>query len=166
MIDVRKGKRNQPPASTGQLGSEHNALHHFRQILDDKDSFCDRLEMTADRLPDEVNAQDGLVLAQDIMPLILHAHQFEENTVYPQLLASPETPADLQVIIDRLRFEHLGDEEFAGDLCICLRRFVTNRDSANVEALAWMLRGFFEGLRRHVAFERDHILPLLERKPH
>jgi hypothetical protein len=24
-----------------------------------------------------------------------------------------------------------------------------------------MLRGFFEGLRRHIAFEREHIVPLL-----
>jgi hypothetical protein len=24
-----------------------------------------------------------------------------------------------------------------------------------------MLRGFFEGLRRHIAFEREHIVPIL-----
>ncbi|TFF20657.1 hemerythrin domain-containing protein [Jiella endophytica] len=29
------------------------------------------------------------------------------------------------------------------------------------EALGYMLRGFFEGLRRHIAFEEEHLLPLL-----
>ncbi|MBO0903834.1 hemerythrin domain-containing protein [Jiella sonneratiae] len=29
------------------------------------------------------------------------------------------------------------------------------------EVLGYMLRGFFEGLRRHIAFEEEHLLPLL-----
>ena len=29
------------------------------------------------------------------------------------------------------------------------------------EALGYMLRGFFEGLRRHIAFEEEHLVPLL-----
>ncbi|NDW04440.1 hypothetical protein GTK09_08345 [Jiella sp. 40Bstr34] len=35
--------------------------------------------------------------------------------------------------------------------------------SANpaAEALGYMLRGFFEGLRRHIAFEEEHLVPLL-----
>lgn len=41
-----------------------------------------------------------------------------------------------------------------------------DRDSAgdrpyNAEAIGFMLRGFFEGLRRHIAFEREHVLPMI-----
>ena len=33
------------------------------------------------------------------------------------------------------------------------------RQIENPEAFGYMLRAFFESLRRHIAFERDHMLP-------
>ncbi len=133
----------------------------FRQYLDLKDVFCTHLELAADMLPDAIDAQDCLLLAQNVVPLMRRAHEYEEFTVFPTLLARPSTPPEFNATVDRLRFEHLGDEEFANDLCISLRLFVMDRPRANVDALAWMLRGFFEGIRRHVAFEREHVLPLM-----
>ncbi len=135
-------------------------LHHY---LKEQGRFCDRLEMIADLLPDGVDARDCLLMAQNIVPLMKRAHDFEENTVYPLLLSLTDAPPDMTATVERLRFEHLGDEEFASDLCISLQQFVTERESCNIESLAWMLRGFFEGLRRHIAFEREHLLPLVER---
>lgn len=134
----------------------------MRHYLREQARFCDRLETIADLLPDGVDARDCLLMAQNIVPLVKRAHAFEEGTVYPLLMSRPHLPQELLTTLERLRFEHLGDEEFAGDLCSSLRQFVTDRASCNVESLAWMLRGFFESLRRHVAFEREHILPLLE----
>lgn len=153
-LPVRAGDGLQPQASVAAT---------FRAYLLEKDRFCDRLETVADLLPDGVDPRDCLLLAQNIVPLVKRAHQFEENTVFPLLLADRNMPEELKDSLDRLKFEHLGDEEFANDLCLSLREFVTNRPGANIESLAWMLRGFFEGLRRHVAFERVHLLPLVER---
>ena len=34
----------------------------------------------------------------------------------------------------------------------------------NIDKLSYMLRGFFEGLRRHIAFEKEHLVPLLMQK--
>jgi hypothetical protein len=31
----------------------------------------------------------------------------------------------------------------------------------NAEAVGFMLRGFFKNVRRHVAFEREHVLPMI-----
>ena len=87
----------------------------------------------------------------------------KKDTFIPCFFHWPGTSAELHSSIERLRFEHLGDEEFASDLCSSLRQFVTDRATSNVESLAWMLRGFFEGVRRHIAFEREHILPLVQR---
>lgn len=151
-----------PTASPEQPATAGIALtlqHH----LQEQARFCDRLETMADRLPDAIDERDCLLMAQNVVPLIKRAHDFEERIVYPLLLSLPDTAEDLKSSIERLKFEHLGDEEFAGDLGASLRQFVTNRGATNVESLAWMLRGFFESVRRHIAFEREHILPLVQR---
>jgi hemerythrin-like domain-containing protein len=148
-----------PPEQPAPAGIALTLQHYLKEQA----RFCDRLETMADRLPDGVDARDCLLMAQNVVPLVKRAHEFEEGIVYPLLLSLPGTSAELRSSIERLRFEHLGDEEFAGDLCSSLRQFVTDRATSNVESLAWMLRGFFESVRRHIAFEREHILPLVQR---
>jgi hypothetical protein len=138
-----------------------NTMQHY---LREQARFCDRLETMADLLPDGVDERDCLLMAQNIVPLVRRAHEFDEGTVYPLLASTADMSPELLATLERLRFEHLGDEEFAGDLCVSLRQFVTDRGSCNVESLAWMLRGFFESLRRHIAFEREHLLPLVEKQ--
>jgi hemerythrin-like domain-containing protein len=105
-----------------------------------------------------------LSIAETAVPLVLRAHAFEEQVVFPYLDRDPELPDSAKRSFERLKFEHIGDEDYANDLCISLREFVTHRDRVNPETLSWMLRGFFEGLRRHVAFEEALLLPLIEAK--
>jgi hemerythrin-like domain-containing protein len=134
----------------------------FRTCLSAKDRFCNQLEAIADLLPAAVDVRDCLIIAQNIVPVVKRAHDFEETVVYPLLLSGTGDFVELAVWIERLKFEHMGDEDFASELCLALREFATDRKRANVESLSWMLRGFFEGLRRHIAFERTNLLPLLE----
>jgi hemerythrin-like domain-containing protein len=79
-------------------------------------------------------------------------------------MATANIDADLKATVERLRYEHWEDESFADEVADALIRFVTDRASSNAETLAYMLRGFFEGLRRHIAFEREHIVPILCRQ--
>ncbi len=159
-----KGHSTSGGENSAQAYSPAVVSQTFLDFIESKELFCKRLEMAADLLPDGIEAQDCLLLAQSVVPLIKRAHEFEEQVIFPALLAATEAPTGLPQTIDRLRFEHLGDEEFASDLCISLRQFVIDRNSANIDALSWMLRGFFEGLRRHIAYERDHILPLVQKQ--
>ena len=138
---------------------------NLRRYLTQQSALCEKLENIADALPDSVDVQDCLQLAQALVPLVKRVHDFEENKVFPWLVLVRQADASLRSTLERLRFEHLGDEEFASDLSSALRAYVTQRQSCNTEALAWMLRGFFEGMRRHIAFEREHILPLLHTQP-
>lgn len=134
----------------------------YRSFLREKADFCDRLEYIADLLPDRADQQDCLLLAQNIVPLVRRAHIFEEETVFPLLLVNLSASQSLKDSLERLKLEHMCDEEFASDLCLSLREFVINRPSANPETLAWMLRGFFDGLRRHIAYEQELLLPLMD----
>jgi Hemerythrin HHE cation binding domain len=159
VVVQRNGEMVDREGMTVASGSTAQMFLHY---LNEKDRFCDHLELTADLLPDRVDAQDCLLLSQNLVPLVRRAHAFEESQVFPLLLALTPPPHGLPETVDRLCFEHLVDEEFAKDLSLSLRHMVTDRPNTNIDSLAWMLRGFFEGLRRHVAFEREHVLPLLQ----
>ena len=65
--------------------------------------------------------------------------------------------------IQRLHAEHWEDESFAFEVQDALIEFAQNPKQSNVEALAYMLRGFFEGVRRHVAFEWEHVVPTVRK---
>jgi Hemerythrin HHE cation binding domain len=160
-----KAKLREFGATSLQQNSEAVASE-FRACLATKEQFCDQLEAIADLLPDNVDVRDCLLAAQKILPMVIRAHVFEEHVVYPMLLEIVPDTADITAWLERLKYEHMGDEDFAGDLCLALRDFATNRSGAKAVSLSWMLRGFFEGLRRHVAFERSNLLPILESSRH
>jgi hypothetical protein len=133
--------------------------HHEEQL-----ALCRKLEEVADQLPEITDTQLCLHLAKRIHPMICDAHEYEEKTLFPMLMATANIDADLKATVERLRYEHWEDESFADEVADALIRFVTDRASSNAETLAYMLRGFFEGLRRHIAFEREHIVPILCRQ--
>jgi len=131
-------------------------VHHDEQIV-----LCERLEEVADELPALSDTQMCLSLARQIHPMIRAAHEYEEKTLFPLLMTTDKMDDTLKSTVERLRYEHWEDESFADEVADAMIRFVTDRASSNAETLAYMLRGFFEGLRRHIAFEREHIVPIL-----
>jgi len=131
-------------------------VHHDEQMV-----LCQRLEEVADELPELPDTQLCLSLARQIHPMIREAHEYEEKTLFPLLMSIENIDDRLKSTVERLRYEHWEDESFADEVADGLIRFVTDKASSNAETLAYMLRGFFEGLRRHIAFEREHIVPLL-----
>jgi len=65
--------------------------------------------------------------------------------------------------LERLRYEHWEDESFAEEICDELKLLVNNPNKAVIDKLSYMLRGFFEGMRRHIAFEVEYLLPELNK---
>jgi len=121
--------------------------------------LCDALEMIADALP----AADRLKCigaANAIVPLLRSIHQYEETIIFPAYEAASGGNANL-ASIRRLRAEHVEDECFAGELTEILLAIGHGETVDNAEAVGFMLRGFFESLRRHIAFEREHVLPMI-----
>jgi hypothetical protein len=55
--------------------------------------------------------------------------------------------------------EHVEDSVAAEDISETLLAHGHGKPIDNPEALGYMLRAMFEALRRHVAFEQDHVLP-------
>ncbi len=132
--------------------------------LDRQLAVCTRLEQLADQLPDSTDATECLSLANEMIDSLAEAHKFEESILFPILEERFFQDSQLSKTLERLRFEHLEDEGFAGELKTCLEDFAETGATDNVNLLGYMLRGFFEGVRRHTAFEREHILPMLEQQ--
>lgn len=137
---------------------KHVAMSYHKTLL----NYCDRLEKIADALPDMIDKQECLVIARQIYPVICKAHRFEEQELFPVLNASQNPNDATPKNLERLQFEHWEDESFAEEVSEALQTYVLNTDKVFSDKLGYMLRGLFEGLRRHIAFEAEFLLPKLQ----
>jgi hemerythrin-like domain-containing protein len=144
--------------AAGDILSLHDKLSQNLMVVD---QLCRRLEVVADGLPVSVDMGDCNELADHLCAQLKLVHQFEETMLFPLLVSRAKQADEIVRIVERLRFEHWEDEAYANEVQEALGKFVKAPRSANIEGLSWMLRGFFESVRRHVAFERDHVLPML-----
>lgn len=150
-----------------RVGDESQAAEGLSHMVDMLGSYlqqqrrlCDQLEQIADSLPGDADTILCVETANQVVGVIKSAHSFEEDELFPAILAAVEDGPALEPVFDRLKFEHWEDEEYAVCVQEALCTFAVRRADSNVESLGWMLRGFFECLRRHIAFERDHVLPM------
>ena len=125
-------------------------------------ALCDDLEAIADSLPRHVVESDCVVASETLGRLIREVHAYEEKTLFPAVVERFPASPDIASAIDRLKAEHLADECYADDLAEQLLHLGNGRQDVNIEALAYMLRGFFDAMRRHIAYERDHFSAALE----
>lgn len=124
-------------------------------------ALCDCLEEIADHLPN-ANRQRCIYAAKVIGPLTVDIHRFEETILFPLVERRLGSSAGLSDMLQRLKFEHCEDECFTEELTEALLELGSGDARMGTEAIGYMLRGFFAGMRRHIAFERDHLLKLLE----
>jgi len=123
-------------------------------------NLCDMLEKIADNLLEPLDMEmtrSGIVT----MRRCLKRHvELEEKYLYP-VLTKRLCPGDLaENLLEHIRFEHSSDESLAHDTADQLEQALVSGRAANPEMLGYMLRGFFECRRRHIAWEDAIILPL------
>lgn len=124
-------------------------------------ALCDHLETIADALPDRVDRQDCLILSRALGPMIQRLQDFEEHEAFPALLAWSTLHGEMNDTIERLKIEHQLDLCYAEDVQDMLHGLGEGRPNISADAAGFMLRGLFESMRRHVAFEEQMIVPLL-----
>jgi len=140
---------------TGVMPEPLRSPADMRRAHVQKLALCHMLEGIADDLPSRVDRLQCLAVAADLLPLLRECHRFEEEVVFP-VFALRTGEEDT---VARLKLEHLEDQSAAADLSEALLAYGHGRPIENPEAFGYMLRAFFESLRRHIAFERDHVLP-------
>jgi hemerythrin-like domain-containing protein len=121
----------------------------------EKLKLCDALEAIADHSPFSVDRLQCLAVASSLVPLLRECHRFEEEIVFP---AFAEARGADQVIA-RLKSEHFEDDCAAEQLSELLLAHGHGQPIDSPEALGTMLKALL--VRRHIAFERGHLLPAI-----
>jgi hemerythrin-like domain-containing protein len=134
------------------------SLDWLKQAHNAQLSLCTALEEIADSLPANINRQKCIYAAKSLIPLINGIHRYEEEALFPMLENRNAGEQELAEAIARLKFEHVEDECFAEELTDTLTRLGSGDATVNAEAAGYMLRGFFESIRRHIAFEQQFML--------
>ena len=122
--------------------------------------LCDALERIADALPGRLDRRECLVVAGTLPALLAHSHAYEERYVFPAFQRGGRNRTTRLMTVRRLKTEHVEDQCAAQDLAEVLAAIGAGGPVRNPEALGFMLRALFETMRRHIAFEREHVLPV------
>jgi len=125
--------------------------------------LCADLEKVADALPDNVDLAACGALAERVPATVAAVVHAEEDRVFPYLLRRLPDMPDLAASIERLKAEHNADLYYAEEVKEALTDFAAGRPTLSTDAIGYMLRGFFDGQRRHIAAERQLLLPLFAR---
>jgi hemerythrin-like domain-containing protein len=121
--------------------------------------LCDLLEAIADRLPSEFDHALA-VIAIGILQGSMPAHmRFEEEALFP--LLRRRLPSDHAVVLALtcLEDEHARDAGIISELTDALKSAIAEGTVEDPETLGYVLRGFFESQRRHIAWEDRVVLP-------
>lgn len=132
--------------------NERAKLAEVREYFDRQLALCDELEAIADSLPDRLNHEKCRRTASQVGPLLRLAHENEEALLFPRIAAMH---AQGRAVVEQLRLEHLEDECFGEEVQFELHQIGCRRPVLAPETTGYMLRGFFECLRRHVRHERE-----------
>jgi hemerythrin-like domain-containing protein len=162
MVSLSDAQRNDLPTSAPHE-METLPAAFVKRVHGEKLRMCDVLEEIADSLPDNVDRLKCIGVASALLPLLRGAHRYEEEVLFPVYEAASSRWFEEPSSIDRLRAEHLEDECFADEVTEVLMAIGHGEVIDNPEAVGFMLRGLFETMRRHIAFETEHVLAIVER---
>ncbi|MBN8994264.1 MAG: hemerythrin domain-containing protein [Rhizobiales bacterium] len=125
--------------------------------------LCADLEKLADGLPDNVDSGTCDALAHRVPATVSEVLRGEEDLLFPYLTRRLPDMPDLATTLTRLKAEHHADLCYAEEVEEALADFAAGRPGLSTDAIGYMLRGFFDGQRRHIAAERQLLLPLFAR---
>lgn len=128
-------------------------------------ALCDRLETIANGLPDDLSSFPFEAVANELRTKLPQLHYNMEQVLFPALKERALPEDGIEEIIDGFTHEHAMDGGYVLGVLEVLDRLATgplalNQQPENYEVVGYLLRGFFEGLRRHLRWERFIILRL------
>ena len=135
-------------------------LRTLKQNHQDLLALCHDLEALADSLPFDVNERLCHDVSDSVVALLAHTQAFEEELLFPDLEREAGSCFSA-MMIERLKNEHRCDRLAAEEISLTLKALLRGHCGLTFETIGYMLRGFFECVRRHVASERALIEQLV-----
>jgi hypothetical protein len=131
-----------------RLAAGHTALRRL----------CNELEACADALPFTLSGPHVLALCKRLRDFVERSETADEALLTTMFGRDRDELA--QSLLSQVRAWHANDAAHAHDLIAALDPKAADHERFSVEALAYMLRCFFDGCRRAMDFEKLTILTL------
>ncbi len=135
----------------------------FVRLVREKMNVCGQLEEIANNLPDRVDAHQCASLAERLPGLLGLCDDIYQKVIFPLLLRHQSQRYFTPITAERLVSERLMDQGYAVEVSDLLDRLANSAPIPNVEASGYLLRGFFETVRRSSAFDLEYIIPMTRR---
>jgi hemerythrin-like domain-containing protein len=126
--------------------------------------LCDMLETIADEISDNMKPSTVVMAARSLRHELPRLHRHEEQLLFPLLAKRALPEDDIEEILDGFRQENAMDEGYAEEVLTILDRLALGQGLENLEMAGYLLRGFFESLRRHLRWENIVILKLARQR--
>ncbi len=132
-------------------------------------SLCDRLEEIADALPNNLDPYVFETVARELRTMLPRLHRHMQQLLFPLLKKRARQKDGMADIIAGFTHEQNMDAGYALGVLDILDRFASGQlpldhEPKDYEAVGYLLRGFFESLRRHLRWERFLVLRLARRR--
>ena len=144
-----------PPSDPIELLLSAHAQHY---------ELCDILERIADGLPDDADPFLCRMALDQLTVALPRHHRDEEVGLFPLMEKRAQPEDNISEHLAQLCLEHATDESFAHELSGELVILSQGKRPNNPNMVGYMLRGFFEGYRRHLHWENTVLLPLARRR--
>ena len=122
--------------------------------------LCDLLESLADGLPHSFDNALAVIAVSILEGSVPRHMRLEEEALFPMLRDRVAADHPLQAALACLEEEHERDGATLVELTDILKSAAQDGCVANADMLGYILRGFFDGQRRHIAWEDRVVLPV------
>lgn len=148
--DKLPGPTCQTPDPIGLIAEEH-ALQR---------ELCDLLEAVADGLPHSFDKALAVIAVSILEGSVPRHMRLEEEALFPALRDRVASDHPLHAALGCLQEEHERDGAMLVELTDALKSAAQQGSVSNPDMLGYMLRGYFDSQRRHIAWEDRVVLPI------
>lgn len=139
---------------------ERNAIDWLESEHRLQQELCEVLEEIADALPGPVEPA-RVEFATTVLRTSVRRHiAIQTHLLFPVLRQRALESDEIKTLIGQITADNAADEVLAYDTADQLEAAVEKRQAGKPDMLAYMLRGMFEGRRRHIAWEMSVLIPL------
>ncbi|WP_159952334.1 hemerythrin domain-containing protein [Rhizobium sp. 18065] len=142
-------------------GLQPQNIEKLRRNHIDLLKLCSQLEAIADGLPARIDERLCVNVSGTLVSSLERAQALEELILFP-LLGQKPGGSNRAVSIEHLVAEHRHDRLAAVEVVHALQTLAAGGCEISPDGTGYMLRGFFECVRRHVAAEQTGLAMLVD----
>jgi hypothetical protein len=132
----------------------------FVRLIREKIDACGQLEQIANSLPNHVDIDQCAKLFEQLPDLLGLCDDINQRVIFPLLLRHQSHSYFTHSTAERLVDERLMNQVYALEVSELLAQLAKAESIQNVEASGYLLRSFFETVRRSCAFDLEYIIPM------